>query len=65
MNAPHPVRAFKDHDLVADFARPGVRFERRPARTPEGKIAEVWTEAGSIRSSPSSPVARRRRPKRR
>jgi 6-oxo-cyclohex-1-ene-carbonyl-CoA hydrolase len=40
MNAPQPVRAFKDHDLVADFARPGVRFERRPARTPDGKVAE-------------------------
>ncbi len=40
MNAPHPVREFKHHGLVADFSRPGVRFERRPARTPDGKVAE-------------------------
>ena len=40
MNAPHPVREFKHHGLVADFSRPGVRFERRPARTPDGRVAE-------------------------
>ena len=40
MNAPHPVREFKHHGLVADFSRPGVRFERKPARTPDGKVAE-------------------------
>ena len=53
MNAPHPVRAFKDHDLVADFARPGVRFERRPARTPEGKIAEGLYNAWITLDNPS------------
>ncbi|CAG0996856.1 6-oxocyclohex-1-ene-carbonyl-CoA hydrolase [Burkholderiales bacterium] len=46
MIAPQPILAFKDHDLVADFSRPGVRFERRPARTPDGKVADglvnVW-----------------------
>jgi len=40
MNAPEPLRAFKDHALVADFSRPGVRFERRNARTPDGAIAD-------------------------
>ena len=40
MNAPDamtPLRAFKNHDLVDDIAKPGVRFEKRPARTPDGK----------------------------
>src|SRR5512142_3329152 len=32
-----PTREFKNHDLVEDFARPGVRYEKRPARTPDGK----------------------------
>jgi 6-oxo-cyclohex-1-ene-carbonyl-CoA hydrolase len=40
MNAPEPHRAFKDHALTADFSRPGVRFERRPARTPDGTPAD-------------------------
>jgi len=42
MNAPDamtPLRAFKNHDLVDDIAKPGVRFEKRPARTPDGKTA--------------------------
>ena len=54
MNAPHPVREFKHHGLVEDFSRPGVRFERRPARTPDGKVAEGldairWWREGKIR----------------
>ena len=53
MNAPQPVRAFKDHDLVADFARPGVRFERRPARTPDGKVAEGLYNAWITLDNPS------------
>ncbi|HQU49634.1 MAG TPA: 6-oxocyclohex-1-ene-1-carbonyl-CoA hydratase [Casimicrobiaceae bacterium] len=40
MNAPDRHRAFIDHDLVADPARPGVRLERRSARTPDGRVAE-------------------------
>jgi len=27
---------FKNHDLVDDFAKPGVRYEKRPARRPDG-----------------------------
>jgi 6-oxocyclohex-1-ene-carbonyl-CoA hydrolase len=40
MNAPDamiPLRAFKNHDLVDDIGKPGVRFEKRPAKTPDGK----------------------------
>src|SRR5580765_3327395 len=41
MNAPEmhtPVREFKNHDLVADIAKPGVRYEMRPATTPDGAV---------------------------
>ena len=30
------MREFKNHDLVDDIGRPGVRYERRPARRPDG-----------------------------
>jgi 6-oxo-cyclohex-1-ene-carbonyl-CoA hydrolase len=36
MNAPLPTRDFKHHDLVDDFGKPGVRYEKRPARRPDG-----------------------------
>src|SRR5512144_2379079 len=46
MNAPDalPVqREFKNHDLVDDISRPGVRFEKRPARTPDGaEVANLY-----------------------
>ncbi|HEV2551281.1 MAG TPA: 6-oxocyclohex-1-ene-1-carbonyl-CoA hydratase [Stellaceae bacterium] len=29
----------KDHNLVPEFSAPGVRFEKRPAKTPDGAIA--------------------------
>ena len=42
MNAPEP-RALqpelKGHDLVDDIAKPGVRYEMKPARTPDGREA--------------------------
>ncbi len=53
MNAPQPVREFKHHGLVADFSRPGVRFERRPARTPDGKVAEGLYNAWITLDNPS------------
>jgi 6-oxo-cyclohex-1-ene-carbonyl-CoA hydrolase len=40
MNAPESLAAardFKHHDLVDDIAKPGVRFDKRPATTPDGK----------------------------
>jgi len=39
MNAPEklPVaREFKKHDIVDDIAKPGVRYEMRPAKKPDG-----------------------------
>ena len=43
MNAPEklvPQRDFKNHGLVDDaIARPGVRFEKRPAKKPDGTVA--------------------------
>ena len=41
MNAPDiqvPLRDFKNHDLVDDIAKPGVRYEMRPARAPDGVV---------------------------
>ena len=52
-----PMREFKNHDLVEDFARPGVRYEKRPAQTPDGKVvpglynAWIWLDnAGQFNS---------------
>ncbi len=42
MNAPDGLRVareFKNHDLVADVAKPGVRYEKRPATQPDGTVA--------------------------
>ncbi|MBE0546323.1 MAG: 6-oxocyclohex-1-ene-1-carbonyl-CoA hydratase [Rubrivivax sp.] len=40
MNAPDTAtHDFKNHDLVDDIAKPGVRFEKRPARRPDGSEA--------------------------
>src|SRR6202795_4454735 len=39
MNAPDSrsaLREFKNHDLVDDIAKPGIRYEPRPAKTPDG-----------------------------
>ncbi len=42
MNAPDAlsaVRELKNHDLVEDTAKPGVRYEKRPATRPDGTAA--------------------------
>ena len=42
MNAPAALpakRAFKNHDLVDDYAKPGIRYELKPARRPDGSVA--------------------------
>ncbi len=53
MNAPMPkqdAHALVDHDLAAPGTIPGVRYEKRPARTPDGKIvnglfnAWIWLD---------------------
>ena len=39
MNAPEAAvvqHEFKNHDIVDDIARPGVRYEKRQARRPDG-----------------------------
>ena len=39
MNAPEKIsvlRAFKNHDLVDDISKPGIRYEKRQASTPDG-----------------------------
>ena len=46
MTASPATRDFKIHDLVDDIAKPGIRYEKRPARRPDGSVAEglynVW-----------------------
>ncbi len=42
MNAPATLaalREMKNHDLVDDIVRPGVHYEKRPAKTPAGDVA--------------------------
>ncbi len=40
MNAPDPaLRHLIQHDLVYDIAKPGVRYEKRPATMPGGAVA--------------------------
>src|SRR5215471_6025561 len=42
MNAPEALltqREFKNHDLVDDVAKPGVRYEKRLAARPDGSVA--------------------------
>jgi 6-oxo-cyclohex-1-ene-carbonyl-CoA hydrolase len=56
MNAPdHAVHAQapKSHDLVASFAAPGVRYELKPARTPDGRVAEGISNAWITLDNPS------------
>ncbi len=53
MNAPDAPRNFKDHSLVADFSRPGVRFERRPAKTPDGTVADALFNAWITLDNPA------------
>ena len=41
MNAPDAIaatREFKNHDLVDDITKPGVRYDKRPATTPDGTV---------------------------
>jgi 6-oxo-cyclohex-1-ene-carbonyl-CoA hydrolase len=34
------MRDFKNHDLVDDISKPGVRYELRPARLPDGAVVD-------------------------
>jgi 6-oxo-cyclohex-1-ene-carbonyl-CoA hydrolase len=42
-----------DHNLVAEFSTPGVRFERRPARTPDGTVVADLYNAWIVLDNPS------------
>ncbi|MBK8742323.1 MAG: 6-oxocyclohex-1-ene-1-carbonyl-CoA hydratase [Betaproteobacteria bacterium] len=44
------LHEFKNHDIVDDISRPGIRYEKRPAKTPDGKVvpglynAWIWLD---------------------
>ncbi len=40
MTVTQPQREFVSHDLVDDFSKPGVRYELKPAKRPDGTVAE-------------------------
>lgn len=42
----------KDHNLVAEFATPGVRYEKRPAKTTQGEIIEGLYNAWIVLDNP-------------
>jgi 6-oxo-cyclohex-1-ene-carbonyl-CoA hydrolase len=56
MNAPDaqvPLREFKNHDIVDDISKPGVRFEKRPAKRPDGKAVSGLYNAWITLDNPS------------
>ena len=56
MNAPENLavlRILKNHDLVDDIAKPGVRYEKRPAKTPDGAVVPGLYNAWITLDNPS------------
>jgi 6-oxo-cyclohex-1-ene-carbonyl-CoA hydrolase len=56
MNAPEspkPVHEFKNHDVVDDIAKPGVRYEKRPASMPDGATVPGLFNAWITLDNPS------------
>ena len=56
MNAPDtrvPLREFKNHDLVADARKPGVGYELKPAKKPDGTVASGLFNAWITLDNPS------------
>jgi 6-oxo-cyclohex-1-ene-carbonyl-CoA hydrolase len=56
MNAPDPSAAqheLKNHNIVDDFAKPGVRYELKPAKRPDGRVAEGLYNAWITLDNPS------------
>ena len=47
------MREFKNHDLVDDVTKPGVRYEKRPARRPDGSVADRLYNAWITLDNPS------------
>ncbi|MCB2040023.1 MAG: enoyl-CoA hydratase/isomerase family protein, partial [Rhodoferax sp.] len=44
---------FKNHDLVDDTSKPGVRYEKRPARRPDGTEVAGLYNAWIILDNPT------------
>jgi 6-oxocyclohex-1-ene-carbonyl-CoA hydrolase len=56
MNAPEtmpPMLDFKNHDITPDIERPGVRYEKRPAKRPDGTVAAGLYNAWITLDNPS------------
>jgi 6-oxo-cyclohex-1-ene-carbonyl-CoA hydrolase len=56
MNAPEnqsALRDFKNHDLVDDISKPGVTYEKHPAKTPDGKTVPGLFNAWITLDNPS------------
>jgi len=47
------MRDFKNHDLVDDIGKPGVRYEKRPAKTPDGQTVPGLYNAWITLDNPS------------
>jgi 6-oxocyclohex-1-ene-carbonyl-CoA hydrolase len=47
------MREFKNHDLVDDISKPGVRYELRPARTPDGEVVDSLFNAWITLDNPT------------
>ncbi|KAA0214831.1 MAG: 6-oxocyclohex-1-ene-1-carbonyl-CoA hydratase [Lautropia sp.] len=47
------VREFKNHDLVDDISKPGVRYEKRPAKLPDGSVVPGLFNAWITLDNPS------------
>src|SRR3990167_8091953 len=53
MNASFATRDFKNHDLVDDISKPGVRYEKHPARLPDGQVVPGLYNAWITLDNPS------------
>ncbi|MEB2336314.1 MAG: 6-oxocyclohex-1-ene-1-carbonyl-CoA hydratase [Burkholderiales bacterium] len=47
------MREFKNHDLVDDISKPGVRYEKRPAKLPDGSVVPGLFNAWITLDNPS------------
>jgi 6-oxo-cyclohex-1-ene-carbonyl-CoA hydrolase len=53
MTASPATREFKNHDLVDDTSKPGVKYEKRPARMPDGSVVPGLFNAWITLDNPS------------
>ncbi len=54
-------QSLRDHNLVREFSTPGVRYEKRPVKTPDGTVSRVSTTPGSFSTTRSSTTPTRRK----